>query len=609
MPLTSLLQDPNFTSLPPGAQLIVGKKQLATEDPNFAALPEGAKDIAVRKLLNLQPTTTIPVSPSAPILPRPTFTQLAGHPWETTKKMVKGIPGDIGDVASAAWTMGKAGFLPVNSPSNPVNNIPSLSDIVGNIGSKIFSGPYGATHGTPEQGKQVSAMLDKNFGTPGKALGTVAGSANQLGGDVLNTLVEHPVSSYLTGKVAGAVVPAITSFGAAGKADMLERQIVKEVQKGMGGAKIVKPDLYDSASWMRYFKDSKAAVIDVVKNKESLVYTDFEGNVTAQGRLPRTVQEFSQAVSQRKKELYKAYHGVLVRAGEGGTPPLIDNAPIVEELVGKWNPATNKYDGGLINKTSVKQRSPELIEAAQEMAERLRATGNYTGKMTLEEAEDAIARGNAIADTHYKSTVFKDNQKGMIEALVNKMQNEQIDKIIAGTDYEPLKKAYGAFKGIGKAVGLRAKQVVASPPKGIWDVSDLGTTPMFLHGLATLNWSLISPAVLARFIAHRYKWLNHADTIVAKMFGNVETLEERQQYFKGKQLGGILKNNSGVSPTLRTPTPPIVPTRPTGGITVPGSTFTGAPIPAPPVKMPYTQALIDSQEEPARRMYPNYWRK
>jgi hypothetical protein len=135
---------------------------------------------------------------------------------------------------------------------------------------------------------------------------------------------------YLTAGVHTAIegLPAIIggrmalTRRAPAQAAALDIKTLKAINKGInkGVNKGVKPGLGgkgNATQVNRYRQNAKTAVQEIVGRKESLKYIDADGAMS-EGHLPKTLDQFSQAIEQVKRSVYEEYDKLTKTADATG---------------------------------------------------------------------------------------------------------------------------------------------------------------------------------------------------------------------------------------------------------------------------------------------------
>src|SRR5574343_205171 len=328
------------------------------------------------------------------------------------------------------------------------------------------------------------------------------------------------------GKETAALYRDIGALTAGSQADAIADTMVKDiVRKGI--EKGVRPTVAGkntAGSIKQYYDRATEAVKTIVHNKGNLSLMNAEGEVV-QGALPQSLNQFSEAIDQTKKTIFKQYDDMARQAGQAGAT--VDLAPIATEL--------NKISMAPV----IKDLSPEVSAYAQKVASSLKQRGAYTA----EQAQEAIANLNKSLEAFYRNPSYDNASKAGIDAMIVNNLRKELDDVItraSGEGYQELKKSYGALKSIEKEVTHRAIVDARKNVKGLIDFTDIFTSGDLVQGLATMNPAVHSQGVVMRAIKEVYKLKNDPNRIIKNMFADVDKLVAK----RGQPLQSRTMQNS-----------------------------------------------------------------
>jgi hypothetical protein len=294
--------------------------------------------------------------------------------------------------------------------------------------------------------------------------------------------------------------------------EMIDRELTSVISRGV--EKAIRPTVVGkrTAPQVRaYYEKAKNAVKTIIDNKDSLVLTDAEGGAVK--GLPKTVKQFSEAIDQTKRAVFKQYDDMATKAGQAGVE--VDLYPAVKELE---SIASNKVLNDL---------SPEIADYAMKRSEALSGRATYT----TTEAQDAIAHLNKSLESFYRNPSYETaNRAGVDSLIVNNIRKSLDDAIenSVGAGYQDLKNTYGALKAIEKEVAQRAVVNARKNTKGLLDFTDVLTSGELISGILTMNPAMIAKGAAGRGIKEYFKILNNPDRIVKGMFSDAESLLNRR---------------------------------------------------------------------------------
>lgn len=290
-------------------------------------------------------------------------------------------------------------------------------------------------------------------------------------------------------KAGAKLLPKATT-----EAEKLDKIIDEGVSKGIKPTVVGKPSL---ARMEGFYDNAKQAVKTIAENRSDIKIIDDAGEVVAH---PRTSAEFAQAIDQAKKKIYKQYHDMSVKAGDGGAS--FDLSTVKSEL--------NK-----ISSSDNLKMNPKVREYAASLADELEELDGAAPDVV----EARIADLNNSLAGFYDGRVTK-AQAQVDASVANLMRKELDDKITnaVGEGYQDLKNKYGSLKAIEKEVNKRALVNARQNAKGLTDLTDIFTGGEIVSGILSMNPALIAKGVAGRGIKEIYKNINKPDRYIERMF-------------------------------------------------------------------------------------------
>ena len=334
--------------------------------------------------------------------------------------------------------------------------------------------------------------------------------------------------AYEAGKVATNVAKEgmnIASDVALATGKSAEQQVDSAIKRGV--EKAIRPQVAGKRTdpqIKQYYQRATDAVKNIISNRDNLVLTTAEGDIV-RGELPQSLNQFSEAIDQTKKSVFKQYDELANQAGDKG---------IKVELKGLSDELAK------IGTEKVTQIvSPEVSKHALFWNEQLKKVGSFTA----EETQDAISQLNKGLEAFYKNPTYEGATKAGIDAIVVGKLRSSLDKAITeavGEGYQGLKNSYGSLKTIEKEVAQRAIVDSRKNIKGLIDFTDIFTYGEFLAGLGTLNPALIMKSVTQKGVKEYMKHTNNPNNIVKGMFGEVDNILKRDaEGFKSKAFQSV----------------------------------------------------------------------
>lgn len=320
-------------------------------------------------------------------------------------------------------------------------------------------------------------------------------------GIMLKTAANYPLES-VPGKLLTKTKQAIAG-NPVKQIAKAEEGISKAVKQGI--AKGVRPSVSGKSTVSRteqYFDRVKEGVKEIVLNKENLGFIDDSGNKVV--RSPRTMSEYSQAISATKDKVFQEYTAIAQEAKDAGARFNAQNVVGKLDSVSKdlkYNPQVRNYAKQLIDEVTELNGADPLVvqERVKDLNQSL--TGFYAGRV--------------------------DKAKAQVDASLANLMRDELDNIIeksTGKQYQTLKNKYGALKAAEKEVNHRATVAMRSAPKNVFDLVDVFSGEKIATGLLTGNMPQVAGGVTMSVVKNIYKRLNDPDRIIEKMFGDVEKL-------------------------------------------------------------------------------------
>ncbi|MEN6313189.1 MAG: hypothetical protein ABFD25_02955, partial [Clostridiaceae bacterium] len=352
----------------------------------------------------------------------------------------------------------------------------------------------------------------------------------------------------------GAQVVGKEALNVASDAALLASQSADEQIKNViktGINKAIRPTVVgkrNAPQIAQYYDRATDAVKNIIANKTNLELTDASGNIV-KNSLPRTLSQFSEAIDQTKKTIFRQYDDLAKQAGEEGA--FVSLKPVSKELA------------RLANDKVMNDLYPNVTSYISQRAVSLSERGAYTA----EQAQEAIRLMNKSLEAFYKNPSFETASRASVDAMVVNHLRKGLDDVIektTGAGYQELKNSYGSLKAIEKEVAHRAVVDARKNVKGLIDFTDIFTGGELVAGLATMNPAMIARAGVQRGIMSWYKRITSPNYHVNQMFSSVEDISKRQaQGFKSKsfQKAESMFPDNPLTPGDLPPVPPGKPYR------------------------------------------------
>lgn len=243
--------------------------------------------------------------------------------------------------------------------------------------------------------------------------------------------------------------------------DILEESQKKTLLKWLQESynKAIRPTsrgMKSTTDLQKYNNDAIDSVELIIKNKNNLKFIDANGEEIV-WELPRTVDEFSQAIKQTKQNVYDTYIQMAKAAWKDAK---VDTTKIVDELKAlKWD----------------KERMAGQSEATKnEIDKWINALEGLDNKMSMNGALQKNQELNNELTAFFKSNNPNDVWPNSIKAVVNNGLKRGVDDAIENAwldsvDYLNLKRAYGSLRAIESDVSHRAVVYGRQNPESLVD--------------------------------------------------------------------------------------------------------------------------------------------
>lgn len=259
----------------------------------------------------------------------------------------------------------------------------------------------------------------------------------------------------------------------------------------------------------QYNDDAMWAVESIIKNKNALKYIDANWEETF-GHLPRTVDEFSQAIKQTKQSIYDRYAAI---AKEAWQTTNVDTSDIVTAL--KKQLKDKEWRAG---------QSEATIGKMEKWIKDLEELNNTMG---VEWAQAKVQELNQKMQAFLKSQNPNDVSPNAVDGLVLNGLKKWIDDAIekAGLDseeYIQLRNMYRQLKSIESDVNHRAVVYWKQNPQSLVDsMSDLQTIDAIADIFSNPIWWTVK-LVKTKAFKTLAKDRNNSNKIVENMFKDAD---------------------------------------------------------------------------------------
>ena len=261
-------------------------------------------------------------------------------------------------------------------------------------------------------------------------------------------------------------------------------------------------------------QQARGAIDSIVTNKPALRFTDAAGET--RGELPKTIEQFADAIDQTKQSVFEKYDAMAKQAGQAGARVALH--PTVAEL---QKIATDPV---------VRDLHPELAVYAENTAARLAERGFYS----TVDAQRAIQNLNQSLKAFYSNPTYETASRASVDAMVANQFRSGLDKAIEGATgpgYQALKNEYGALRSIEKDV---VKRSIVEGRKNLGgglmgNIGDLVSADEVIRGIITLNPAAIARGTGMKLFTSFVKKMRDPNRSVEKLFEAAENQKNVQE--------------------------------------------------------------------------------
>ena len=445
-------------------------------------------------------------------------------------------------------TPDRRNLTPIEEPE-PQRFIPEMVNTLLNLGrlypaAETVANAATSAYGVPVSGLVGLAILPFDKEAAGSAIETVQKylvyEPQTRHGRELQSAATYPFQKLEQAGRAGsqwatdvtgspAAGTAVYTAAAGGPALVGVRKPIQSVREGRPGHtrrvvtrginKGVRPSVVKKEMWrqhQQYMGNAIIAVKEIIKNRDNLVLADRAGN-KVYGKLPKTLEQFSQAIEQTKRKVFEEYDALARQAGDSGAT--ISVAPVVTEL------------NALFSDRVLQTLSEETLVYAQKRIDKLNAQAHLPFKPS--EVQQMIQLLNQSEKAFYANPSPAMLGKSMVDGLISNHLRASLDAAIegaTGVKYQPLKSRYGALRMLEADVTKRAIVDGRKNVVGLIDYNDIWTAAQLARGLASAHPGFIAGAAATQTMSRWYKWRNDPNQIVSTMFRKVDrTMKGRKR--------------------------------------------------------------------------------
>lgn len=331
--------------------------------------------------------------------------------------------------------------------------------------------------------------------------------------DELGALAAKNVKDPTTATAIHSLISGAPALMGLPKAPKIQGNFVSTVEHGIN--KGVRPSVSKKELWgqrEKYMENAGIAVDEVINNKQNLKLIDREGNIK-QGELPKTLEEFSQAIEQTKKSIYTEYDTLAKSADAQGAA--VNMGPVITELQAiTQNKVLNTIDPGTV--LYAKERIKSLLDPPVS-----NQSPAQPKTFTTQESQQMVQILNQSEKAFYANPTPELKGKAYVDSLIANNIRSGLDAAIekaTGTEYQPLKNKYGALRMLETDVTKRAIVDGRKNIVGLIDFSDIFSSSQLMQGLLAQQPALIASGMTIKGMSAWFKKRNDPNYIISKMF-------------------------------------------------------------------------------------------
>lgn len=422
--------------------------------------------------------------------PLPTRSPLEGKWW------TENLPQSLGRIVPQLVVGAVA--VPYNAAkkfTDPVYNALAGKQDLGSAASDLFYAPRDA-------GQELWNGLARTTAAPTGLMGME--EAKRAWSDpAAAALAVAPAGAALL-KGGRAMLPGPTEAG-------LTNQLGKTVATGFD--KGVRPTGAPKTRHMLLEEQrlQQEAVKSIVNGKEFLKYKDEFGDPVI-GQVPRNLDEFSQAIAQRKTSIITEANEMNKAAGKAGVE--VDLNPVREKLQ------------EIIDNPVLQDNAPQAVRYAQQRLDSYAERGKYTP----EEAQEAMAILNRAVEVAKKTPTLDTISAAQVDALIANNMRELLNDAVEGATgpgYAALRREYGALKSIEAPVNKKLKQDRQRAEASALNFYDVFSASDLLGGILGGNVISAGKGLGLAAMAQKLRLAKDPNRAVQKMFEKSEDIVGR----------------------------------------------------------------------------------
>ena len=293
--------------------------------------------------------------------------------------------------------------------------------------------------------------------------------------------------------------------------------------------KLIKPaDGKTSTALSIFYKKSGGAVRTIVKYKDFLEYTDEFGDIV-KGQLPETMEQFAQAITSIKRQIFKEYDSILKEAGRNGAVVKWDN--VLRELKNVKKNAGESYKYRELATKKIAEIEKEMVDlgptlSAENAQDRIqKINNNIRGSQITYDAADS-ARIDAMVGNILRNDLFKSIEKSTVKNLGARAQQK----------YANLRKAYGWLKEIEPHINRKNISVLNKTGQSPIEYYNIYTSAKLLQGVIAGNVATVAYAGASKTMSKAREMVQSPSANIKNMFKSVEGAMDKIKRVESKKF-------------------------------------------------------------------------
>lgn len=246
-----------------------------------------------------------------------------------------------------------------------------------------------------------------------------------------------------------------------------------------------------------------SAVDNIIAEKPNLTLTDPSGTQVT-GQLPRTLRQFSEAIDQTKRTLFREYSQMSQQAGVQGA--MVDLMPTVQAM----RAAAARPEVGHLH--------PNVAAELNRLAD----TFEHVRAYTPEEAQDVIQNLNRTIASFYNNPTEEIISGASALGNITPTLRASLDQAIEtfqGPGYQMLRNRYGALRSIEKDVAVSVQREANKIPGGVAGTfSNIAASEEALRGVFTFNLAALGRAGAIKAAQVAVKHINGPNRAISRLF-------------------------------------------------------------------------------------------